>query len=357
MKLALFAVGSGLILLTALSLVRSGRWWVRFADFPRLQIAIALAIIGVAFVFHYDAASLIDAGFGLALLISLAYQSYRIWPYTPLAPFQTLDAGSTASLDAGSTADRIRILISNVLMENRRDGDFIARVRETDPDIILAVETNDWWDDRLRVLDADYPHSIRHPQDNHYGIHFFSRLDLMSGDIRFLMEDDIPSVRAEVTLRSGTEIVFLGIHPRPPQVDQDTHERDAEILVVGREIATGTKPTIVAGDLNDVAWSDTTQLFQRISGMLDPRRGRGMCASFHAAYPFLRWPLDHVFHDDSFTLVRLRRLRSIGSDHFPVLVELRHQPSAEALQDEPEADHGDLQQAQEQIQQGQQESA
>lgn len=353
MKFALLALGSVLILLTALSLIRSGRWWIRFADFPRLQIAIALAIIGVGFVPYYDTASLLDAGFGFVLLVSLGYQSYRIWPYTPLAPRQSLDANRTGA----DSTDAVRLLISNVRMENRRDGDFFSRVRETDPDIILAVETDDWWDGRLRQLDHDYPHSIKQPQDNHYGMHFFSRLALKSGAVRFLLEGDIPSIRAEILLNSGRSITFLGLHPRPPLVDQDTHERDAEILVVGREVSATNSPTIVAGDLNDVAWSDTTQLFQRISGMLDPRRGRGMYASFHADYPLMRWPLDHVFHNDSFTLVAIRCLASIGSDHFPVFIEVRLQPGAEELQDEPEPDRGDLHEAKEQIELGRQESA
>ena len=85
-------------------------------------------------------------------------------------------------------------------------------------------------------------------------------------------------------------------------------------------------PAIVTGDLNDVAWSPTTRDFRKISGMSDPRRGRGFFNTFHADYPPLRWPLDHVFHSSHFELVHIKRMPSIGSDHFPLLTTLRLKP-------------------------------
>jgi hypothetical protein len=34
--------------------------------------------------------------------------------------------------------------------------------------------------------------------------------------------------------------------------------------------------------------------------------------------PWMRWPLDHLFHDPAFRLVEMDRLPKIGSDHFPM---------------------------------------
>ena len=104
-----------------------------------------------------------------------------------------------------------------------------------------------------------------------------------------------------------------------------------------------------------MAWSSTTSLFQKTSGLLDPRQGAGACTTPLAPKTRSRaWPLDHVFHTDEFKLVRLERGPAWGSDHFPVFIELSLEPEAEMEQEEPEADHEEREEANEKMNEVQQ---
>ncbi|HEX8351188.1 MAG TPA: endonuclease/exonuclease/phosphatase family protein, partial [Hymenobacter sp.] len=111
---------------------------------------------------------------------------------------------------------------------------------------------------------------------------------------------------------------------------------------------------IVAGDMNDVAWSHTSELFRRLSGLLDPRIGRGLLPTFHADYSLLRWPLDHIFHSAHFKVQAIERLPHIGSDHFPIFLRLSYEPRDKHKQQEnaEQPDSEDKEEAQEKIARG-----
>jgi endonuclease/exonuclease/phosphatase (EEP) superfamily protein YafD len=156
-------------------------------------------------------------------------------------------------------------------------------------------------------------------------------------------------MQAWVRLPSGDRLWLNCVHPRPPAPGESKESlaRDAELLIVGHRVRDARIPVIVLGDLNDVAWSHTTRLFQKTSRLLDPRKGRGFYSTFHARYPGLRWPLDHVFFSDHFRLVSMDRLGYVGSDHFPVCVVLSLEPDAVVEQEAPHADAADMEEARE----------
>ena len=320
-----------MIVATALPLLRKGAWWIRMFDFPRLQITIISAVTLAVLLAAADRSSAWQNIFAALLALALAYQAYMMFPYTVLARHQVEDARSTGD------ASTIALLFANVLMTNRSSKELLAIIREEDPDIVLAVETDAWWQRELDVLARTHPYVVRRPQDNTYGMLVYSRLELLEPQVKFLMQADVPSVHARVKLRSGALLELRCVHPRPPapQEAKDARPRDAELIVVGRELKEKRAPAIVLGDLNDVAWSRTNYQFQELSGLLDPRIGRGFYHTFHARYPFLRYPLDHCFHTKHFRLVSFKRLRKFGSDHFPVGIKLSFEPDAAATQQEP----------------------
>jgi endonuclease/exonuclease/phosphatase (EEP) superfamily protein YafD len=196
-------------------------------------------------------------------------------------------------------------------------------------------------------------HRVAVPLDNLYGMHLYSRLALIESEIKFILSDEIPSIHATLTLNAGNIVQLYCLHPKPPSPTEakDSTLRDAELLIIGDRIKDLDQSCIVMGDLNDVAWSRTTRLFQRISGLLDPRVGRYFMNTFHADYPLLRWSLDHIFHSTDFGLVDMKRLDHIGSDHFPVYVVLQT-TVFEQQQQELEQTEDDEEEAQQAIQEG-----
>lgn len=336
-----FALGGVAIVPTLLALSRSKAWWIRIWDFPRLQLCVLAFAALVLWMFGTHWLAWPFNAFTLALAAVLLYQGVLVWRYTPLAPLEVQRSTST------DISSQLSLVVSNVLQTNRQIDLLLSVLRAADPDVVLFCEIDDWWDSRLDALAVSHPYVVRHPLSNTYGLLLRSRLDLQDAVVDFLVQPDKPSIQAKVILRNGVRVWLNCVHPPPPVPGEsaESTERDSALLMVGRRVSGATGPVVVCGDLNDVAWSHSTRLFQKISGLLEPRKGRGFVSTFHARYPGFRVPIDHVFHSDHFRLVRMQRLGYVGSDHFPVHIVLSYEPQAVAEQEAPHADAEDLNEA------------
>lgn len=338
------------IWLTISSRIPRDEWWFRIADFPRLQI-LFVGILTLAGLIWWPAEWTIWRELLLiALMLAITYQMKMILPYT----FIWKDQVKLVRQEDLNPDNQISMIVSNVLTPNRKYQKLIDLVNELQPDLLLTLETDQAWQNALSVIEADYPYRVAVPLDNLYGMHLYSKLELKDIEIKYLFSDEIPSIHASVILRSGNEVDLYCLHPQPPSPTEAAEStlRDAELLMVGDAIKDLDQSCIVMGDLNDVAWSKTTRLFQRISGLLDPRVGRKFINTFHADYPCFRWSLDHIFHSTDFALVKMERLPHIGSDHFPVYTVLQTDRMYERIHEEIEEEAGDQAEADEKIQEG-----
>lgn len=325
-------------------------WWVRGVDFPRIQFLVlgAVAYVGMlAFVGEWET---VQWGLMVGLTIAMCYQLRMVLPYTLLWKKEVNTAAEKPE------SYQMKLMVSNVLTPNDNTQALVELVKEKQPDILITLESDLKWEKALEQVEGDYPYTVKVPLDNLYGMHLYSKLELIDPEVKYLLIDDIPSIHTQLRLKTGRVIWLYCLHPMPPsptEADKST-TRDAELLLVGRHIKENGQTAILAGDLNDVAWSKTTRMFQRISGLLDPRVGRHFINTFHVKYPFLRWALDHIFHSPCFTLVDIHRMPSIGSDHFPVLTTLQYEPEVTAEQEEnaPTATKTDNEEADEKIMEG-----
>lgn len=337
MFIALSLATLALLAATLLPLWRNPHWLIRSLDFPRLQFfALAAALLIAHLVF-------LDPGAPASWLLMATTTACLLWQLWWIVRYTVLWPQEVKTAVKNDPERRLGILTANVLTPNRNADALLDLVRKLQPDILVTLESDQWWQDRLDTLEADMPHTLKCPLDNLYGMHVYSRLPLEEARIDFLVEDDVPSMHALVILRSGHRVRAHFLHPAPPSPEENTEssERDAELVIVARSVAESDLPVVVAGDLNDVAWSATTRLFRKISGLLDPRVGRGMFNTFHARYPIARWPLDHIFFSEHFTLCSLERLPPIGSDHFAIFTQLLVNPVRGAEQEGLEPDAAD----------------
>lgn len=308
-----------LVLATILPLSIRREWWIRALDFPRLQIAILAALWLLVWWSTVPHNGFWLNALALAIGVVALYQFYWIYPNTEM---HRLEVERHHSLMDGD-CPTFKMVTSNVLMTNRNSTSLLSLIQTHEPDVVITLESDQWWQDQLDTLD-DYTYRIACPLDNLYGMHVYSRLPLSNTRIDYLVEDDKPSMSTTVQVASGTDIQLHVVHPAPPAPgeNEESTERDVELLLLAKAIADSKEHIVVAGDLNDVAWSATTRLFRQLSGMLDPRIGRGLFNTFSANHWYARWPLDHVFVSRHFKVVNIQRLPHIGSDHFPLMIEL-----------------------------------
>jgi len=331
-KSFLYILGTVAVILTIFPFVAVDYWWIRIFDFPHIQLTILTFVAFVVFFMRFEVKRVNDYLFVTILAACLIMQAWKIIPYTPLA---AKDIQDSQEKNAGTT---ISLYAANVLQSNKKPELLISDFKEMNPDIMLLVETNERWRDYVvKNLPDAYKYRVEVPQDNTYGMLLYSKYQLINPEVKYLVDKKIPSIHTKLLLTSGDTVQLYSIHPTPPMPQHNSRstDRDSEMMKIANLSRTSTYPVIVLGDFNDVAWSNTTSLFQNVGELLDLRKGRGIYNTYNANSVVFRWPLDHIFVSAEFRLIAIKLGQDINSDHLPTYANLSFEPE-KAAEQQPE---------------------
>ena len=333
-----------LVLTTFVPIFAADAWWIRWFDFPRLQITIMLGFCAIWLIFLDLNHRLFWAS---AIFVALVFQSFKLLPLMNFVPSQAVWTSQCQQ------ANIVTLMSVNVLQSNDQHSLLLKAVESADPDILLLMETGHKWLREVMSLSSRYPYSQTIPLNNFYGMALYSKLPLKDLTVRYLVQNKVPSIHSKVILPNDKIVNLYTIHPKPPHPGRDSGQRDAELILLARDVKVSGKPTIIMGDFNDVSWSTSMELFHKIGSTIDPRRGNGFFATFDAKNPLTRWPLDHIFFTDDFGLMDLDTGGDIGSDHFPLMVRLcLNSPRFSPLSSAEKPNDGDFEDAAEQLRKG-----
>lgn len=318
----LFFVSATLILCSFLSLFRNSSFrYFKMLDFPRIQFLIGSLICLILLLLPVKTRKRLKIGLIAGLITGSGVNAFFLKNYTGFVDVEVPSAEIVAKSD-----NRFSLLLANVKMTNRNSADLIKLISDKKPDLILGMEIDLWWSQQLNYLEKEYPYYQRSINNETYGMILYSKFPLENVKVDYLNNKNVPSFQCLVTLANGKKINLHCLHPVPPKSFEDlpdnVGQKEVAMKKLGQEIQNEKNPVVVAGDLNDVVWSEIDALTGTKNILYDTRVGRGFFNTFDAESPFMRWPLDHVFVSRQFRLNRLERMPRIGSDHFPLFVEL-----------------------------------
>ena len=288
-------------------------WFYRFFEFGKIQILI-LQI--TALIFSFILIDEYDVWIRILQVLTLISTIGHLATLSKYTSFHK----SVQKEPCDISSEIITVLSANVFQENKEYEQFIALINKYNPDIFLTMESDKNWEKALSVLDHKYKYNIKVALDNTYGMHLYSKLKITNQSVHYFVADDLPSIEAKIRTVDNFEFTFFAVHPPPPSPteEENSKERDGELLSIAKKIKQNADTCVVVGDFNNVAWAKSSILFRKTSETIDGRIGRGFISSFHTKYWFLRFPIDLMFHTPDVFIDELKSLEHFGSDHFPI---------------------------------------
>lgn len=303
--IAVLAVFAALLLAvaTAGSFARDWKWMLLVHFRPHLAVACAVGAILMLFV---D----LTVGPKLALVTLLVAIAGLHWREVVHA---------TPAAVPVAAERRLRLASVNVLRSNRRTNLVVEWVRREQVDVLIVCEALQHWPAALVALQDELPHVAGH---RHGDVLLFSRSPFV-GEPLHLFATVGNAIAVEIE-----GITVVGLHTASPE-DSNHARACEELIALVKDFAKSrSDPIVMAGDFNATPWSAPVRDLVRMVGLSFGPGAR--LGTFPAQWAGVRppaWlgiPIDLVLAGHGATVVARRHGPRVGSDHWPVVAEIRY---------------------------------
>jgi len=215
----------------------------------------------------------------------------------------------------------MRVLLSNVNTANQNHRAVLDLIRDESPDLVALLEVNQSWAAALAELEPDYPHWVKEPRDDNFGIALASRVPIRHQRLLFLGEAGVPSIEVDAQLGESW-VKVIATHPLPPTSPENAWYRDGQLAALAGYASQSEHPVVLIGDLNTSPWSHAFRNLIKTSGLLDSALTTGLTLTWPVQLAPLRIPIDHCLVSPEIQVLRRVRGPKVGSDHFPIIIDL-----------------------------------
>lgn len=272
----------------------------------------AIAILGAIALFGAVRKSIAFA----ALVASLLLLPAALGTYLP------------QSSKRGTQGKGMRVVSCNVLTSNQNKSSVLDFLKQSEADLILLMEVDGRWSEAIRTLESIYPFQLHEPREDNFGIALLSKHPWKDAKRIEFGDAEIPSIEAFFEFNEK-QLYFIGTHPLPPTGPEYSRSRNMHFVQLANRIreADHALPTVVIGDLNCTPWSPYFRKLLAESQLRDSRNGFGNQPSWPTSakismFGTMRIPIDHALVSRDITVVNRRVGPFVGSDHFPIIVDL-----------------------------------
>jgi len=216
----------------------------------------------------------------------------------------------------------LKLFHANVLTSNNEYKKLIAQVREENPDIMILQEVDQQWLDSFAAIKITYQHSIEIPRNDNFGMALFSKIPIQEYQIHDWTELEIPTIEAEFNL-AGQPLRIITTHPPPPVNKYYYDAGTTQFEAIAAAMKAKESASIVIGDINTTVWSEQYKLLESGTGLVNVSNGFGLMPTWPTNLIPLMVPIDHCLVSNHFNVINVKTGNKFGSDHLPLIVELR----------------------------------